>query len=208
MRLFFCFSQIMSASKQQQRKQAYASRRAQQDKDVISRKICERFTALSAYEHAETVLWYVHCRSEVRTKDMLKQSLGQGKRCVIPYCTENELGENQLGLWLLKDLSELEIGCWNIPEPPVNRWAEVDRQVKVDELDLIMVPGVAFDRHGGRLGNGAGYYDRLLANVRPDTVLVGVCYHSQLMEQVLTEVQDIYMDIVITENRVYQGGGR
>lgn len=198
----------MHSIKERQRKQAYAARQAQKNKDAVSRKICECFIALPAYEQAETVLWYVHCRTEVRTMETLDKVLGQGKRCVIPYCTEDEFGQNKLGLWLLRDLSELISGCWNIPEPPANRWFEPDRQISADELDLVLVPGVAFDRDGGRLGNGAGYYDRLLANVRSDTCLAGVCYQSQLVAQVETGPLDVSMDIVITENQVYQGRGR
>ena len=78
----------------------------------------------------------------------------------------------------------------------------------VQELDLIMVPGVAFARDGGRLGNGAGYYDRLLKSVRADAVLAGVCYQSQLFDDVVMDKHDVYMDKVITETGIYSGKGR
>jgi 5-formyltetrahydrofolate cyclo-ligase len=70
-----------------------------------------------------------------------------------------------------------------------------------------MVPGVAFDRSGGRLGNGAGYYDRLFKSVGKDTVLIGVCFEAQIMPEIIMEGHDIYMDYVITESEVYRGRG-
>lgn len=81
---------------------------------------------------------------------------------------------------------------------------EAGKEVSPEELDLIMVPGVAFDREGGRLGNGAGYYDRLLQQTRSDTSVVAVCYESQLCEKVSMEPHDVYMDAVITEENFYR----
>jgi 5-formyltetrahydrofolate cyclo-ligase len=71
-----------------------------------------------------------------------------------------------------------------------------------------MVPGVGFDRQGGRLGNGGGYYDRLLTRVRSDAVLTAVCYESQLFDQIAVEPHDVAMDYVITEKTIYTGIGR
>jgi 5-formyltetrahydrofolate cyclo-ligase len=97
---------------------------------------------------------------------------------------------------------------WGILEPPRQRWGEMGKKVAPEQLDCIMVPGVAFDRNGGRLGNGAGYYDHLLKSVRVDAVLIGVCFESQLVEQVALERHDVPMDVVITEKALYAGKGR
>ena len=113
-----------------------------------------------------------------------------------------------LGLWRLEDLSELVPGTWGILEPPRARWAEPGRVVDPKTLDLVMVPGVGFDLQGGRLGNGAGYYDRLLDSIRVDTVVSGVCYESQIFTKIPMDEHDIYMDYVITEQAVYSGKGR
>ena len=127
---------------------------------------------------------------------------------VIPYCTKDEQGRNKLGLWRLEDFAELVPGMWGILEPPRQRWGEAGKEIAPEQLDLIMVPGVGFDRDGGRLGNGAGYYDRLLASVRADAVLSAVCYESQLLEQVAMEPHDVAMDTVMTEKTIYTGKGR
>lgn len=197
----------LSELKQEQRRRAYQARQLQPEKERASRLICKRFLSLPEYQAADTVMWYLHCRAEVRTLPALREELATSKRCVVPYCTVDERGDNMLGLWRMRDLAELEPGKWGILEPPRERWLEPERQVAPAELDLVMVPGVAFDRCGGRLGNGAGYYDRLLAEVRSDTVLAGVCYEAQLFDRVAMSRHDVYMDLVITEQTGYRGKG-
>jgi 5-formyltetrahydrofolate cyclo-ligase len=127
----------------------------------------------------------------------------KGKKVVIPYCIKDLNGRNKLGLWWLEDLSELLPGTWGILEPPRSRWMEKGKQVIAQEIEFIMVPGVAFDRAGGRLGNGAGYYDRLLQEGRSDTELTAVCFESQLCDNVKMEKHDVYMDFILTEENCY-----
>lgn len=198
----------MNTSKAQQRLQAYATRNAQADKDVVSHRICEKILLLPAYQQAKTVLWYLHCRSEVRTQATLLTQLTTDKCIVIPYCTEHAQGFNSLGCWHLEDFAELVAGTWGILEPPKHRWQAPGKVIGPEQLDLLLVPGVAFDRHGGRLGNGAGYYDRLLPHLRSDALIVGVCYESQLIDECVMEAHDVYMDFVITEQDCYPGLGR
>jgi len=198
----------MNDLKNQQRRKAYDTRDRQIDKDEVSRIICEQFIAHADYQQAKTVLWYIHCRSEVRTQAALLSELAAGKQVVIPYCTKDRQGHNKLGLWRLEDFAELVPGMWGILEPPKQRWGEAGKEVAPEQLDCIMVPGVAFDRFGGRLGNGAGYYDRLLKSVRADAVLIGVCFESQLLEQVVMDAHDVAMDRIMTEKTIYAGKGR
>jgi 5-formyltetrahydrofolate cyclo-ligase len=189
--------------KEQQRQQAYKARNAQINKDELSQIICNKFIEQSSYQKANTIMWYVHCRSEVRTINALKKELNGAKRIVIPFCTKDSHQQNKLGLWLLNDLDELISGTWGILEPPQKRWNEAKKTIDPQEIDLIMVPGVAFDRNGGRLGNGAGYYDRLLKGVRAETVLTAICYESQMCENVIMEDHDVVMDYVLTEENSY-----
>jgi 5-formyltetrahydrofolate cyclo-ligase len=188
--------------KQKQRRKAYDVRNIQSDKEYLSDIICNKFLSQSAYQQADTVMWYLHCRSEVKTLKFLIAALESSKNCVIPYCTVDHKGQKKLGLWLLENLSELKPGTWGILEPPESRWGE--KEVLPEQLDLIMVPGVAFDFQGGRLGNGAGYYDRLLQEVRPDTELTAVCYESQMCDKVIMEKHDVYMDTILTEQNCYK----
>ncbi|MXX98758.1 MAG: 5-formyltetrahydrofolate cyclo-ligase [Gammaproteobacteria bacterium] len=191
------------------RRKAYDARAAQENKDEISENICERFIALPEYQNAKTAMWYIDCRSETRTKKHLQQEIQkQDKKIIVPYCTVDEKGDNKLGLWHLKSFDELIVGKWNILEPPRELWGNPDKEVEPEELDLVMVPGVGFDRSGGRMGNGQGYYDRLLEKARKDCPLIAICYESQLFDEILVGPHDVFMDKVITEEAVYEGKGR
>jgi 5-formyltetrahydrofolate cyclo-ligase len=194
--------------KNRQRRKAYDERNGQIDKDTASRLICDQFIAQSIYRQAKTVMWYIHCRSEVRTQSAVSGELAAGKTIVIPYCTKDGQGHNKLGLWRLDFFADLVPGTGGILEPPQQRWGESGREIAPEQLDCVMVPGVAFDRNGGRLGNGQGYYDRLLKTVRADAALIGVCFESQLVEQVVMDAHDVVMDYVITEKSSYAGKGR
>ncbi len=187
------------ALKQAIRREAQARRAAQPDKDQVSRVICGRFAALPEYAAAATVMLYVHMRSEVRTQRFVPAVIAQGKRVVVPCCA----GDN-LELFHLESTDELEIGTFGILEPRPALRGLAARKVLPEELDLVMVPGVAFDRRGGRTGHGKGYYDRLLRQVRPDTTLVGVAYECQLFREVPMLEHDVFMDAVVTQEAVYR----
>ena len=189
--------------KQQLRQQALANRAAQDDKDGLSRRILAQLFALPAYQQARTVMLYIGIRSEVRTREHVPEILASGRRVVVPFCQGDELG-----LFLLRDLDELEPSGFGLWEPPPAMRAQADRRCDVKDLDLIAVPGVAFDRRGARLGHGKAYYDRLLRNARPDTALVGLAFECQMFPAVPTGKRDVFMDLVITETGMYPGAGR
>jgi 5-formyltetrahydrofolate cyclo-ligase len=190
------------------RRAAYDARAAQPEKDRVSELAVRAVAQLPEYAAAQTALWYLDCRSELRTRQALPAALASGKRIVVPYCTVDEHGANKLGLWRLDSVDELIVGKWKILEPPRERWGEPGKEVPPEELDLVIVPGVAFSRCGGRMGNGQGYYDRLLAGVRADCLLIGLCYECQLFDDLVTGAHDVFMDKVVTERAVYLGQGR
>jgi 5-formyltetrahydrofolate cyclo-ligase len=190
------------------RRTAYDARQAQKNKDKVSAAAVATLVQLPEYQRARTALWYLDCRSELRTRQAIPSALESDKRIVIPYCSVDDSGANRLGLWWLKSMDELVIGKWNILEPPRDRWEEPERVIQVEELDLVIVPGVAFSRGGARMGNGQGYYDRLLEHVRPDCPLVALCYECQLFDNLIVGPHDVFMDKVVTERAVYPGAGR
>ena len=189
----------MQSPKSQLRREAEANRQAQPDKDEVSQSICAKLAALAEYAAAETVMGYVDVRSEVRTRPFLAAALGASKRVVVPYCVGDHLG-----LFLLEKMEELAPGTFGILEPRQELRTLAHKRVEPNRLDLVIVPGVAFDRRGARLGHGRGYYDRLLADVRPDTPLVALAFECQIFPQIPTEPHDVCMDKVITEKAVYQ----
>jgi 5-formyltetrahydrofolate cyclo-ligase len=194
----------IAQQKQRIREQAHANRNAQPDKDELSRTICGRFMALPEYAAAKTVLFYIDVRAEVRTRHSLPEALKSGKAIIVPWC--NDRGE--LELFRLASMEELAVGMYKILEPKPELRGLPEKQCRPDELDLVMVPGVAFDRRGGRMGHGKGYYDKLLQHARPDTPLVALAFECQLFPEVPVAPHDIFMDKVLTEAAVYQGRGR
>jgi 5-formyltetrahydrofolate cyclo-ligase len=190
------------------RRAAYDARAAERNKDSASQSAVASLVKLPEYQAASTALWYLDCRSELRTRHAIPAALASGKKIVIPFCTVDESGANKLDLWWLQAMDELVIGKWKILEPPRHRWHEPARLVRPAELDIVIAPGVAFSRAGGRLGNGQGYYDRLLEQVRGDCPLVGLCYECQLFDDLKVDPHDIFMDKVITEAAIYDGQRR
>jgi len=180
------------------RAQAQAARRALADKDDLSRLIWERFFSLPDYLSARTVMAYLNLPSEVRTQPYVWAVQEQGRQVVVPYCEGDELG-----LFRLDSMHELAAGTLGILEPRIELRARAERRVEVAQLDLILVPGVAFDRRGGRLGHGKGYYDRLLRRARRDTPLVGLAFECQLVPAVPMLPHDVPVDKLVTEEAVY-----
>lgn len=187
------------------RELARKNRVAQQNKDELSRAICGKFTALPAYTAAKTVMWYVDAGSEVRTRHTLPEVLKHGKRVVVPWCV---VETNELELFLLEDMSELVAGAYKILEPKAELRDLLAKKVKAEELDLVMVPGTAFDLRGARMGQGKGYYDRLLSNARPDAPLVALAFDCQIFAEIPVAAHDVFMDLVLTESRALPGKGR
>jgi 5-formyltetrahydrofolate cyclo-ligase len=190
--------------KKQLREQAHANRNAQPDKDALSQQICATFAALPAYSKARTVLFYVDVRSEVRTRHYLPTALTHGRKVVVPWCN----AEGELELFHLENMDELAIGMYRILEPKPELRLLPAKQVGAGDLDLVMVPGVAFDRSGARMGHGKGYYDKLLQHARPDAPLVALAFECQLFPEIPMADHDIFMDSIITEKAVYPGRGR
>jgi len=186
------------------REQAHANRNAQPDKEPLSERICAAFVGLPEYAAAKTVLYYVDVRSEVRTRHALPAALTHGKKIVVPWC--NERGE--LELFQLEDMNELAVGMYKILEPKAELRNLPAKQVDVKNLDLVMVPGVAFDRRGARMGHGKGYYDKLLEHARADTPLVALAFECQLFPEIPTQAHDVFMDKIITESEIIAGRGR
>ena len=172
-------------------------RRRQLSPDVIaaaSEAVTRRVTALPHWASAREILAYLPIKGELDTRALAERALAEGRRLVLPRCRENAPGELDLGC--VSCLAEATPGHYGIPEPPAGQC----RAPETFAPDLILVPGLAFDLHGGRLGFGGGYYDRLLAlPLAADALVVGLGYDFQLVDCLPIQTWDRPMDTVVTE---------
>ena len=196
-------SSDLAERKNEIRTAAHAARKAQKDKDAVSKKITDTVMQLPEYAAANCVMWYVDVRDEARTRQALPDCVASDKRIVIPYCVDGELE-----LFHLESMDELEIGMYKILEPRADLRTVAAKRVDVKELDLILVPGVGFDRKGGRTGHGKGYYDKCLENARPETPLVALAFECQMFDEIPMQDHDIYISKVVTQENVFVGLGR
>jgi 5-formyltetrahydrofolate cyclo-ligase len=185
--------------KQELRLNVTGRRKTQKEADVLSRLIWDKILALPQFASARTVMTYLDIGSEVRTRRYVPALWRLGKKVVVPYCVARELR-----LFHLKNMDELSPGTWQILEPKPEWRERAERQVEAAELDLIVVPGLAFDRCGGRLGLGKGYYDRFLPHIRSDAVKIAPAFECQLIDKIPVLPHDVGVDFVVTEIAVYK----
>lgn len=177
------------------REQARQRRAAVNRRDARSQRICQHLLATAAWRSARTVSVYVDFRDEVQTRWLLADALATGKRLAVPFCRP----DRSLGMFSLQSLDELQPGKFGILEPPPAAQAQAERQVPPAEFDLLVIPGLAFDHDGRRLGYGQGHYDRLLPLLRPDCWKVGLAFDHQIVVQVPTEPHDVTLDAIVQE---------
>lgn len=151
-----------------------------------------RLEELPEFKAAETVLFYVSTGEEAGTHEIIKKYLNK-KRIVVPTIQK---GTKEFQVFHLTDWSELEPGIFNIPE--IHHENRIPHPL--NDIDLIIVPGVAFDKNGFRLGYGGGYYDSLLMMYPKPTI--GLSYECQLVDEVPRDNHDLPVGKIITENQL------
>lgn len=162
-------------------------KRAMTETEIQARsaKLAGLFFQSEAYQKAKTIYGYLPYNQEVRTVPMLEQALRDGKRVAVPKV----YGEEMKFLFL-DDLSRVEKGYCGIPEP-IDDGPSAD-----DKTALVLMPGLAFDLQGHRIGYGGGFYDRFLA-AEPNHPTLALCYDFQLLPTLETEAHDIPVDYVL-----------
>ena len=145
------------------------------------------------YKEANTIMAYLDFRNEVKTEKIIKTAIADGKQVVIPISVV-ETRQLILSEMINYDI-ELEQGAYGILEPKKEFIRETDPNV----VDVVLIPGVAFDERGYRVGYGAGYYDRFLERVRPDTKKVALSFEMQIVVNAFEDTHDVPVDMIITE---------
>ena len=164
-------------------------------KKLKDTEIRNRLFNLEEFIDAKSVLMYVSFRTEVDSFEQLSKILCLGKKLIVPLVNSKQ---KTLSLYEIKDITELEAGYKDIPEPNVNE----DRKVELKDIDIVVIPGTGFDIKGNRLGYGGGYYDRLLSKTEKKIPKVALAFEEQILDVVPSEPHDIKMDIIITDERV------
>ena len=173
--------------KKELRRRIRERKRAMTEEEIAQRSAAlgKAFAASALYENAETVYGYLPYNQEVRTVPMLEQALLDGKKVAVPKV----IGEEMVFIYL-DDLTQVEKGYAGIPEPID------DEPVADDPTALVLMPGLAFDPQGHRIGYGGGFYDRFLAR-EGEHPTVALCYSFQMLPSLETEEFDIPVDLVL-----------
>ncbi|MFC1807501.1 5-formyltetrahydrofolate cyclo-ligase [Candidatus Omnitrophota bacterium] len=157
-----------------------------------SQEIKRRLFVDKDFQIAKFIMFYVSKSYEVDTSSMIEEALGLGKRVIVPV---TDTKEKRLILSEIRDPKrELQEGPYGIYEPK----KEYMRAVKIEDIDVVVVPGVAFDKKGNRIGHGGGYFDRFLKNLSKTIPTIGLAFTSQLLERIKTLPWDIPVTRVIT----------
>ncbi|HUU75275.1 MAG TPA: 5-formyltetrahydrofolate cyclo-ligase [Methanoregulaceae archaeon] len=160
---------------------------------TLSRAICDRL--IDILDGESPVLVYVSKEGEVDTQHFISRLLGRGTEVVVPII---ERENRKLRLSYLRDPAVLSPSTFSVPEP-------IGHEIPADpeNIRVVIIPMIAFDRHGHRLGYGAGYYDRFLSS-HSHMKKIGVAFSCQEMETIPADRNDVRMDIIVTEKGVIE----
>ncbi len=165
------------------------------EKKYRSEKVVERLKSLARFRQAKSIMLYWSLPDEVCTHDLVLECAASGKKVYLPVVDGEDLRIRRF-----TGMNAMSEGAsFSIPEPSVGA-----EEVSLGDIDLVVVPGVAFDMRGGRMGRGKGFYDRLFAGISELHVSpykVGICFDFQIMDNVPMEEHDTLMDAVLSETR-------
>ena len=165
---------------------------------VKNRLIRERLLSLAEFKNASVIFFFASFRTEVDTTELIKTSLSDGKRVVLPKVKKDT---QELLLYEITDFGQLSPGYMNIPEPLVQ-----DVQMSINDVELVIIPGAGFDILGNRIGYGGGYYDRLLAGLQKPVPVIAPAYEEQVVDSIPSEPHDIRVQMIVTDRRLIRCG--
>ncbi len=163
-------------------------------RDLANAAIAQRIRDFPDYQQARTVLAYMNFGTECSTEMWVRNILAEGKKLALPRVNP---ATKQLDLYWVNDLeNQLAVGSWGIVEPIVSR---CERLTRLNEVELALLPGVAFTREGARLGYGGGFYDKLFARFAYRPTLIAAAFSLQIVADMPQEITDVKIDWLITE---------
>ena len=160
----------------------------EEDRSIKSCLIKEKLFKQPVFRKAKRVMFYIAMKGEVETKEMIEAAKRLGKIIAVPVCVKNRAS---LRPALLDSHAHLKKGPYGVSEPVTSRF------IALKDLDLVITPGVAFDKKGNRLGRGKGYYDRFLSRIPKDTPSIGLAYSLQILSAVPITSRDVSVKKVL-----------
>ncbi len=200
----------MNELKYKLRKEVLKKRIALTEKEIKEKSLIikERLFHLKEFKNAELIMFYFNFKNEVATWEMMEEAISLGKKVALPK-TSMRGGIKPYLIFNLKE--DLVPGLFGIPEPK----AGAEKEVNPHEIDMVIVPGIVFDRYGHRVGFGRGFYDRFLRSISPQAgeseatsrpFRVGLGFELQIVDTIPADSYDERVDMVITETRIYEAG--
>ena len=154
-----------------------------------SKTIADKVITHSAYRKADLVFAYIDAKGEVMTKEIIEHAWAKGKRIAVP-----KVHGDIMEFYLISSYEELEDGCFGIMEPKMG----CEKVTDIPANSVVIMPGVAFDRSGNRIGYGKGYYDKYFAKY-PDLYKIAIAFDLQIVSEIQADKFDVKADCVITE---------
>lgn len=167
--------------------------------DKLSGEIMSNLIKIPIFEKSKKIMVYLSFKNEVDTFKLISFCQKKGKDIIVPFTIEKD---KRIVPSLIKDIDkELVKSKFGYLQPSPEHLKPIDDK----EIDLIIVPGVAFDRLGYRIGFGGGYYDRFLSKLKHKVTTIGLAYDFQIISRVPAEEFDIPLDYIVTEKRIIVG---
>ncbi|MBU1201989.1 MAG: 5-formyltetrahydrofolate cyclo-ligase [Nanoarchaeota archaeon] len=181
----------VTKQKQEIRETALAARKKLTREHVLTRSktVIENLKKLEEYKSAGKIMCYVSFDAEVNTKEFIKNELADKKTIIVPFIKDEKIFPSKLSAF-----DNLVKGKYNTLEPK-------DKVLFVGDIDLIIIPGVAFDINGSRIGFGKGYFDEFLKGYR-ESFKVGLAFEEQIVDFIPTTRNDVQMDVIVTDKRI------
>ena len=178
--------------KEELRKKYIDIRKKVADKEEKSNTICQKVMALEKYKSANVIACYKSLPSEVDTKLLIEETMKNGKIVVLPRVNGQELEFYKI---INLDISNFEKSSIGVEEPKDNHYEKID----INDIDLVIVPGICFDEEGNRLGFGKGFYDRFLNKI--NAFSLGICFKEQIVKKTIIPINDFdkKVDLVISD---------
>jgi len=155
-----------------------------------SKLIIEKVIQHPAYQNAQCVICYIDAKGEVKTGELIEHAWKHGKQVAVP-----KVHGNDMKFYYISSYEQLESGTFGIPEPKIS----CPELTCIPENSVVIMPGVAFDMNGNRIGYGKGYYDRYFA-VQTNLYKIALAFSMQIVPEIISDSFDIRADYVITEN--------